>query len=480
MAVARARPDVLLLAAGQGTRMRSKRIKLMHAVAGAPMVRRVADCAAAALRPKRLVAVVGFQADDVRAALEGACTEFVLQADQRGTGHAVLLGLARARGSARGTVVILNGDLPTLRPETLRALLRRHRRSGAALTVLSTMLDAPDGYGRIVRDGRGGFARIVEHRDATREERGIHEVNCGIYCAEASRLLPVLRRLRPNNAQGELYITDAVRRLVAAGEKVAAVRHDDAEEVLGVNTRAELARASRELWRRKAEALMASGVTLLDPERTWVDPAASVGRDTVLWPGVVIEGASTLGEDCVVRPGCRVVDSRIGDGSEIKDHCVVQSSDIGSRCEIGPFAHLRPGNALGSRVKVGNFVELKKALLGDGVKASHLSYLGDAEIGAGSNVGAGTITCNYDGRAKYRTTLGRGVFVGSDSQLVAPVTVGDGAYIGAGTTVTADVPAGALAVGRARQRNIEGWVERRAQRAAPAPASAGRGARRRA
>jgi len=273
-------------------------------------------------------------------------------------------------------------------------------------------------------------------------------------------LLPVLAKIRPNNAQREYYLTDAVHRLIRMGEKVVAVCHNDSEEVLGVNSRAELAHATRTLYRRKNDALQRAGVTILDPERTWVDPQAKIGKDSVLYPDVLLEGSVVMGEGCTVRSGSRIADSRIGSSVTVKDHSVITESQIGDNVQIGPFAHLRPGTRLDNQVKVGNFVEVKKARLREGVKASHLSYLGDADIGENSNIGAGTITCNYDGVDKHQTTLGKNVFIGSDSQLVAPVKLGDGAYVGAGSTITKDVPAGALAVGRGRQFNKEGWAKK--------------------
>jgi bifunctional UDP-N-acetylglucosamine pyrophosphorylase / glucosamine-1-phosphate N-acetyltransferase len=454
-------PVVLVLAAGLGKRMRSRRIKLLHAVAGRPMVAHVLETARA-LRPSRLVTVIGHQADVVREAVSDLCEYFVLQDEQLGTGHAVLRAAPLLANARRGSsVLILNGDLPTLRPATLRTLLARHRRSGAALTLISAEVEDPRGYGRLVRDPAGRVLRIVEDRDATPAERAIREINCGIYCADPGKLLSVLRSLRPANAQREYYLTDAVHRLLARGEKVVAVRHEDAEEVLGVNTRAELSRAGLTLYARKAKELQAAGVTLLDPARTWVDPRARVGRDAVLYPGVLVEGPSVLGEECVVRSGCRLVDVVLGRGVEIKDLSVIEESRLGDGSSAGPFAHLRPGTVLEPGAKIGNFVEVKKSRVGRGTKALHLTYLGDATIGPGCNIGAGTITCNYDGVRKNPTTLEAGVFIGSDTQLIAPVRVGKGAYVAAGTTVTEDVPAGALAVGRGRQTNVLGWVARR-------------------
>jgi bifunctional UDP-N-acetylglucosamine pyrophosphorylase/glucosamine-1-phosphate N-acetyltransferase len=446
--------------------MRSSRIKILHEVAGRPMGAWVLE-AARALSPSRVVMVVGHQADAVRAAFAGLVDAFVVQAEQLGTGHAVLQAASELRGRAAGTLLILNGDLPSLRPATLRAFVAAHRRNGSDLSVLTTTVDDPSGYGRIVRGRGAALERIVEHRDADTAVRRIHEINAGIYCARTAVLLPALRRLKPRNAQGEYYLTDAFARLTAAGKKVGAVRHAGAAEVLGVNTRAELARAARDLYARKAATLQDAGVTVLDPATTRVDPRARIGRDSVLHPGVLIEGACVLGEGCVVRSGCRLTDVAAGRGVEFRDHSVVQDSRIDDGAAVGPFAHVRPGSILGRDVRVGNFVELKKAHLGRGTKASHLSYLGDAEIGEGCNIGAGTITCNYDGERKNPTRLARGVFIGSDTQLVAPVAVGEGAYVAAGTTVTQDVPAGALAIGRCEQKNVLGWVERRKAKRQP-------------
>jgi len=455
------RLTVLVLAAGEGKRMASKRIKLLHPVAGRPMVSYVVD-AVRALRPARVITVIGHQGDDVRDAIGTRSERYVVQSRRRGTGHAVLCAARELAGSR--TVLIVNGDLPTLRPATLRRLVSRHRRSGSALTLVTCVIPDASGYGRVERDARGQVLRIVEHRDADREQRKIGEINCGIYLADASKLMAIVKRLRPNNAQGEYYLTDAVHALIKNGEKVVAHVHEDAQEVLGVNSRAELARAGATLYARKAAALQDAGVTLLDAARSWIDPRAKVGRDSVIYPDVIVEGHSVIGEDCVIRPGSRLVDTVLGRGVEIKDHCVLTDSRVGDGAAVGPFAHLRPGSVLAAGVKVGNFVETKKTRLGEGVKASHLSYLGDAEVGPGSNIGAGTITCNYDGELKHVTKLGRGVFIGSDVQLVAPVRVGAGAYVGAGTTVTQDVPAGALALSRTPQANIEGWVERRKAR----------------
>lgn len=459
MAAARDELTILVLAAGQGTRLKSKTIKLLHPVAGSPMVEHVVR-SARALRPGRLAAVVGFQGDRVRTALGSLVDAFAEQTEQRGTGHAVLQAASVVAGRQRLPLLIVNGDLPTLEPETLRALVALHRRKKAALSLITAEVPDPTGYGRIVRDENGSVLRIVEHKDASPAERRIREINCGIYCAGASKLFSVLRRLRPDNSQGEYYLTDAVHELISRGETVVAQLHHDAEEVLGVNTREELARAGVTVYARKAAALMDSGVTLLDPDRVWVDPRAKIGRDTVVYPDVLVEGPCVIGEDCVIRSGCRLDNVRLGRGVEIRDHSVLSDSVVADGASVGPFAHLRPGTVLEANVRVGNFVEVKKSRLGRGTKASHLSYLGDADIGAGCNIGAGTITCNYDGVNKNVTILEDGVFVGSDTQLVAPLRLGKGAYVGAGSTVTKDVPAGALALSRTGQRNIDGWVAR--------------------
>jgi bifunctional UDP-N-acetylglucosamine pyrophosphorylase/glucosamine-1-phosphate N-acetyltransferase len=394
----------------------------------------------------------------MRETLGAAGGTYVLQKEQRGTAHAVLQAQRQIPRTPGSTLLILNGDLPTIRSSTLRKFVARHRRTGAALSLLTTELQDPSGYGRILRDGNR-VTRIVEHKDATRDEARVQEVNCGIYCADATKLFKALRRLRPDNAQGEYYLTDAVRDLIADGERVDATLHSDAQELLGVNTREELASTSRTLYSRKATELQQRGVTIVDADSTWIDPQARVGQDTTIYPNVTIEGPTVIGSDCVVRQGCRLTNVQVGREVEIKDFSVLIDSHVGNSVQIGPFAHLRPGAILEANSRVGNFVELKKSRLGRGSKASHLTYLGDAQIGPGCNIGAGTITCNYDGTHKHITRLGKNVFVGSNTQLVAPVTVGNEAYIGAGSTVTRNVPAGALAIARSRQLNIEHWVK---------------------
>ena len=455
--------SALILAAGKGVRMRSARIKLLHAVGGSPMVCHVAR-AAAALKPRVLVAVVGNQGDEVTAALEDSGARglrFVTQKQQLGTAHAVLQAerLLRRMKAVRGTLLILNGDVPLIRPATLEALLRHHRDTGAAATVLTTRVANPAGYGRVVR-GPGGFQAIVEDRDATDQQKAILEINAGLYCVEAEKAFPALRRTGRANSQGEYYLPDLFPILRGDGERIEAYVHPDAGEVLGINDRAELAAAGRTLFRRKAEDLMREGVTLIDPDQTYIEPGVRIGQDTVIAPLAQIQGRTRIGAGCQIGSLVRIKDSVLGDRVTVRDMCVITESQLDNGAIVGPFAHLRPGSLLGPDVHVGNFTEVKKSRLGRGAKANHLSYLGDATIGEGCNIGAGTITCNYDGVAKHPTILEAGVFIGSDTQLVAPVRVRRGAYVGAGSTITKDVPAGALALTRAPQRNIEGWVAR--------------------
>ncbi len=454
---------VLILAAGKGVRMRSSRVKLLHSLGGAPMVCHVAR-AAWQLRPRVLAAVVGSQAGEVTEALESLGARglrFVTQKQQLGTGHAVLQAerLLRKMRAGSGTLLILNGDVPLIRPETLRALVNHHRKTGAAATALTTKVANPAGYGRVLR-GSHGFEGVAEEKDASEEQKAIQEINAGLYCVEAAKAFSALRRTGRANAQREYYLPDLFPILRGDGERIEAYVHPDAEEVLGINDRAELAAAGRTLFRRKAGELMAAGVTLIDPDQTYIEPEVQVGQDTIISPMVQIQGRTRIGAGCRIGALVRIVDSTLGNQVTVRDMCVIMESRLANGSTVGPFTHLRPGSVLEQDVHVGNFTEVKKSRLGRGSKANHLSYLGDATIGAGCNIGAGTITCNYDGVAKHPTILEDGVFIGSDTQLVAPVKVRRGAYVGAGSTITKDVPAGALALTRAPQRNIEGWVAR--------------------
>ena len=429
---------VVILAAGQGTRMRSARNKVLHEIAGRPLLG-YALAAAESLSPSRLAVVVGNDGDEVREAFAGRAA-FALQAEPRGTGHAVLQAQDQLTGF-RGDVLLLYADVPLLRAETLVRMREHKAASGADLVMLSAYLPLP---GRVVRDARGRVERIVETTDATPEELRIPEGNTGVYLVGSELLWKALAQVDDRNAQGEIYLTDVVGYAIAQGHRVETVLMEDAEEALGVNTRAELAQAAALVRRRIGERLMAAGVTLVDPVATYIDADVEIGRDSVVEPGCVIQGRSRLGE--------RV---------HVKAHSVIESSWIGDDVVIGPSAHIRPDCRLERRVRIGNFVEVKNSHLGEGVKADHLAYIGDADVGAGAAFGCGAITANYDWQAKHRTVVGEGATIGCNANLVAPVTVAAGAAVAAGTTVTRDVPEGALGVARARQRNIEGWRARR-------------------
>ncbi len=452
---------VVVLAAGQGTRMRSSRAKVLHEAAGWPMLRHVL-VAVQALEPAGITVVVGHQADQVQAAVTDLPVEFVLQAEQRGTGHAVLQARA-AVASATGPVLILYGDVPCVRAATLSRLEDTFRRAGRPLAIATTRLADPTGYGRIVRDPRGEVLRVVEHKDAAEAERALVEVNTGLYMVDARFLAAWLARVESGGAKassaltGEVYLTDLVA-LAAQQGGVAALELADAEEVLGVNTREELARAAERLRADIARRHMASGVTIVDPARTYIDAGVVIGPDTVVHAGAHLRGRTRIGASVRIDVGAVLTDMTVGDGTEILPYCVLERSEVGAGARLGPHARVRPECRLADGVHVGNFVELKKTTLGRGSKANHLAYLGDATIGADVNIGAGTITCNYDGARKHQTVIEDGAFIGSDSQLVAPVTVGKDAYVASGSSVTEDVPPGALAIARSRQVNKAGWV----------------------
>ena len=451
---------VVILAAGKGTRMKSERPKVLHAVHGRPMMTRVLDTAKT-LSPESIVVVLGHKADLVRAAYPNhPGLSFVVQEPQLGTGHAVLQALP-ALGGRDGDVVLLYADVPLLKPATLSALLARHREERAAATVLTAMTPQPFGYGRIVRDAGGAITRIVEERDASPEERAITEINAGIYALALEPLGEAMASLSPANAQGEYYLTDLVGIYRRRGLGVSTLTIASADELIGVNSRRELAEVSRIVRTAKIEELMAAGVTVVDPETAFVDSEVRIGPDTVLHPNVYIEGQTTIGAACDIQAGTRLVNATIGDRVTIRNYCIITDSVIASDAVLGPFAHLRPGSDVGAEAHIGNFVELKKTRLGARSKASHLTYLGDSTIGENVNIGAGTITCNYDGVKKHPTVIGDGAFIGSDSQLIAPVTVGAGAYVAAGSSITRDVPDGALAIARGKQENKEGWVKKK-------------------
>lgn len=448
----------VILAAGKGTRMKSQISKVLHEIAGEPMV----------LQPVRMarrcgcdpaVVVVGHQAGAVEEALAGEEVVTTRQDQQLGTGHALLCA-EPALEDFEGDVLLLCGDVPLIRLETLQRLLEHHRAEKAAVTVLTARLDDPHGYGRIVRDG-DEVRRIVEQKDASESEKTINEINTGIYIFEAPFVFEALREVGCDNAQGEYYLTDAVEAARGRGRPVRAVTVEDPREVMGINDRVQLAEAEALMRRRINEQWMRDGVTLVDPGATYIEANVTIGPDTVIEPGAHLRGATTIGRGCRIEPGVVVTDCTLGDRVHLKSGSVLSDSRVGEGTDVGPMANLRPGTELAGENKIGNFVETKKATIGRGSKASHLTYIGDAEVGTGVNIGCGTITCNYDGVEKHRTTIEDDVFVGSDVQFVAPVRIGKGALIGAGSTITRDVPPLSLALSRAEQKVIEGWVERK-------------------
>lgn len=474
---------VIIMAAGLGKRMKSKLAKVLHPVAGKPMVLHVTDVACR-VADQGVTVVVGHQADRVRAMIEAADVRIAVaeQTRQLGTGHAVLQARSSFSADHRtlpSRYLILNGDTPLLTEATVRELVAMHDAQKATVTVLTAVLDDASGYGRVIRrranewlqaEADNAVQKIIEDKDASPDERAVREINVGTYVVDGRFLFPALDRLDPRNAQGEYYLTDIVQMAVERGQTVAALRLKAMDEGLGINSRAQLAQAERVIRQRIREQWLDAGVTMRDPSTTWIDADVTIGCDTILFPGVTLEGRTVIGEETVVHAGTRITDCVIGNKVEVLDHCVLRGSSIGDEAHVGPFVHLRPGVSVGRMAKVGNFVEMKKAVLGEGAKANHLSYLGDATIGKHVNIGAGTITCNYDGMRKHQTVIGDDVFVGSDTQLVAPVTIGSGAVIAAGTTVTQDVPANALAITRVMQVNRADWAAKRRALQAAAPA----------
>ncbi len=451
----------VILAAGLGKRMRSDIPKVLQTVCGMTMI----DCVlstAKRLQPEKMVVVAGRHIGAIRKSLGNQSVSFALQKKAEGTGHALLCARSEL-GDFRGTVLVLNGDTPLICHETIRQFLRLHRREKNGLSVLSFQAANPEDYGRVIRDETGRITAIVEDRDADEQQRKIREVNSGVYAID-SRILYLLDGIRRNRAKGEYYLTDIVSEACRGRVKAAAYCIGAEEDFLGVNTREELSRASMLMRKRLVKRWADKGVSFIDADSVFIHGGVTIGRDSVIYPSVYLEGNTKIGRGTTVFPHVRIVDSEIGSSVVIKDSTLVEESKIRHGASVGPFAHVRPGCVVGPGAKIGNFVELKKAIVGRQSKASHLSYLGDATIGRGVNIGAGTITCNYDGDKKHTTVLGDGVFVGSDTQLVAPVRVGRGAYIGAGSTITKDVPAGALAISRSSQKNVEGWVKKRKSR----------------
>jgi bifunctional UDP-N-acetylglucosamine pyrophosphorylase/glucosamine-1-phosphate N-acetyltransferase len=454
--------SVVILAAGEGKRMRSRQPKVLHPLCGRPLLGYTLRTARALA--DRLVLVVGPNADGVRA-VAGEGVAIVEQRERLGTGHAVL----QARPACgEGTILVLPSDTPLLSSETLERLVRHHRATGAVATLLTAVVDRPQGYGRILRQS-GRVKRVVEDRDATDDQKKITEINTSVYCFEAKRLWKALAEVKPDNDQGEYYLTDVVGILAKAGGRLEALAAPDPVEALGINDRKQLAAVAALHRRRILDRLMDAGVTILDPTSTYVEDTVTIGPDTTIYPQVVLEGATAIGSDCVIASGCHVTGSRLGDRVILKPYCVLTESVVEDGAVMGPFCHLRPKSHVGAGAEIGNFIELKKAKVGRRTKAHHVGYLGDATIGDNVNIGAGTIFVNYDGAAKHQTIVGDGAFVGSNSSLVAPLTIGEGAYIAAGSVITKDVPADALVVERSPLVVKEGWAARRREKQAAKP-----------
>jgi bifunctional UDP-N-acetylglucosamine pyrophosphorylase/glucosamine-1-phosphate N-acetyltransferase len=446
---------VVILAAGESKRMRSRQPKVLHPLCGRPLI--AYSLRTARVLADRIVLVVGPNGDGVRAAA-GDGVVVVEQRERLGTGHAVLQTRAAC---GEGTLLVLPGDTPLLSSETLERLVGHHKAAGAVATVLTAVVDRPQGYGRILRQG-GRVKRIVEDRDATDDQKKIAEINTSVYCFDAKRLWKALTEVKPDNDQGEYYLTDVIGILAKAGGRIEALAAPDPSEALGINDRKQLATVAAIQRQRILDRLMADGVTILDPASTYIEDTVTVGPDTTIYPHVLIEGTSAVGSDCAIGSGCQISASHLGDRVTLKPYCVLTEATVEDEAQLGPFCHLRPLSHIGSRARIGNFVEVKKSRIGRGSKANHLAYIGDTTVGEDVNIGAGAITCNYDGRAKHQTTIGAGTFVGTNTSLVAPLTIGEGAYIGSGSVITKDVPAGALAVERGQQVVKEGWAARRA------------------
>ncbi len=440
----------LILAAGKGTRMKSKLCKVLHTVAGRSLINYVLD-SVQALGADKVVLVVGHQSQEVIAAIELPGVEYAVQEPQLGTGHAVMAARDLLHGCT-GNILILCGDIPLIRSETLSRFAECHAANNSGITVMTTIMDDPLGYGRIIRDSYGLIRAIIEEKDATSDQRLVCEINSGIYLVRAELLFALLDRIGSDNAQHEYYLTDIVREAVCDGIPVHGFLVEDSREVIGINTRYELAKVSHIIWDSVRESLMKSGVTLLDPTTAYVDSRVKIGQDTIIHPNVTISGLSEIGNDCVIESGVYILDSRLGDGVRVLQGSRLDRAEVHDGTSVGPMAHLRPEAMIGRNVKIGNFVEVKKSVVGDGSKASHLTYLGDSSIGKNVNIGCGTITCNYDGKKKHRTVIHDRCFVGSDVQFVAPVEVGPGSVIGAGSTITRDVPEKSLAVSRTKQK----------------------------
>lgn len=446
----------IILAAGQGTRMKSKLYKVLHPVCGKPMVQHVVD-QVSKLNIDEMVTIIGHGAEKVKAQL-GNLSQYALQESQLGTAHAVIQAKEMLAGKP-GVTLVVCGDTPLIQAETMEALFKQHEDANAKVTVLTAEAVDPTGYGRIVRNNEGFVEKIVEHKDATEEERSIKEINTGTYCFDNLALFQALEQVSNDNVQGEYYLPDVIEILKKQGEIVTAFQTTEFEETLGVNDRIALSEAERIMKKRINETHMRNGVTLIDPLTTYIGSDVAIGQDTVIYPGTVLLGNTTIGSDCIIGPNSEIKDCQIGNETTIRQS-VAHDSSIGKAVNIGPFAHIRPASDIHDDVKIGNFVEIKKAIFGQGSKASHLSYIGDAEVGKDVNIGCGSITVNYDGKNKFLTKIEDNVFVGCNSNLVAPVTIGKGSYVAAGSTITSDVPEDALSIARARQVNKENYVQK--------------------
>lgn len=447
----------VILAAGMGTRMKSKMPKVLHKVCGKPLSKWVIDASEAAGADK-VCAVVGHKAETVKEVLGDVC-EFALQAEQKGTGHAVMQAIDVIKNS-KGKVVILNGDTPLITAETINKAIEYHKNNGNQATVITAILDDATGYGRIVRDNDGSVLKIVEQKDASEEEKKINEVNSGMYVFDAQSLVYALDKITPNNAQGEYYLTDTLEILLSAGKKIGGYAISDNDEIRGINDRVQLNEAEKIMQKRINEYHMRNGVTMRNPESVYIEDGVEIGNDTEICQNVTIKSGTKIGSDCVIGSGSMLDRAVIHDGVDVLSSVILES-EVDEGTHVGPFAYIRPNCHVGKEVKVGDFVELKNSNIDDGTKISHLTYIGDSDVGKRVNFGCGTVTCNYDGKKKYRTTIGDDCFVGCNTNFVSPINVGDGVYIAAGSTITEDIPENSLSIARARQVNKEGWKDKR-------------------